>query len=636
MKNIFKLLFFVSFFATNAQEIKNYKWDEKPVFSTIGPEYDKDQAVVLFDKRWVHTRVGGYSFASFTMNHVAIKIKTQDAISRYNKVKAENGGFVRDLRDFHARVIKPNGTINVLPESSIVQREIDKIKSVVFEGVEAGDILEYYYIIKENPSAYGVEIFQRDIPVLQAIFSCSKYGVDFNVYAHSSFQQSYDSEKSNYIANNIPAIKEEIFSNNIENLVKLIFNIHVNGAGVDYALWDELMKASFKKPSFSFFKKGQARDFTEKLALDGLPIDEKITKLDLYIKENFDFVTGGESAKKVKNLNEGKIKLTASDVFDLYGFALKESKINYLVVAGLNKDYGPINMDRLVKPLSHEFVYYIPETKKFLSPYEKQMPYGSFSQYELQNTTGITYDRAEGVIDKMIFPEAPANFTTIDANYNLVLNDDLSTAKLEKTVSSTGYFGQIERYYAKYLKENEEEKETLDYLKKRIFGDLDVSITNYVFENQEFKNTQTNAPFITKLKVDIKETITENAGNLLLVNIGKIIGKQNNLYQENQRLTDINLNYNKIFKHQIKFQIPGGYAVESFNDLVIDKKMNYDLDKNCYFKSTAKVEGKTLIIEIDEQYKSVFYPKTAYQEYRKVVNAASDFAKATLVLKQIK
>ena len=64
--------------------------------------------------------------------------------------------------------------------------------------------------------------------------------------------------------------------------------------------------------------------------------------------------------------------------------------------------------------------------------------------------------------------------------------------------------------------------------------------------------------------------------------------------------------------------------------------MNYDLDKNCYFKSTAKVTEKTLIIEIDEQYKSVFYPKSAYQEYRKVVNAAADFAKATLVLKQIK
>ena len=181
-------------------------------------------------------------------------------------------------------------------------------------------------------------------------------------------------------------------------------------------LWNELMSASFKKPSFSFFKKGQARDFIEKLALDGLTTNEKIIKLDLYIKENFDFVTGDESAKKVKNLNEGKIKLTAVDVFDLYGFALKESKINYLVVAGLNKDYGPINMDRLVKPLSHEFVYYIPETKKFLSPYEKQMSYGSFSQYELQNTIGITYDRSSGAMDKMIFPEAPANFSMIDAD----------------------------------------------------------------------------------------------------------------------------------------------------------------------------------------------------------------------------
>ena len=635
MKKLYIVCACFTVFNLFSQEIKKYTWAEKPSFEAIPDMYKNQQAVVLFDHRWMHTRVGGYAFANFCMNHFAVKINTQDAINKYNKVKAEDNGYVRELRDFHCRIIKPNGDVKVLPQTSIVETVIDKVKSYVFEGVEVGDILEYYFILKENPSSYGVEVFQKDIPVMDAWFKVTYSGVDFSIYSHSEFKASNADDLLYFEAKNIPAINDESYTNGVRNLVKIIYNLTVKGQQ-DFYLWNKLMNTYFRKPSFTYFSKLKARDFITSLALDGLTTDEKLIKLDTHIKENFEFVTGGEKAKKVKNLGTEKQKLTASDVFDLYGFTLRESKIPYLVVVGIDRDYDAINPDRLVKPLPHEYCYYIPETKKYISPYERFLPYGEFALFGLQNTTGISYNPKEDLIENLKYPEAPSNFTVSNVSNILTLSDDLTTAKLEKTVSNNGIIGQIDRYYAKYYKENEEEKEMIDYLKQRNTGNLDVGVEKYVFENQEFKNSYSNTPFVTKLTLNIKESITENAGNLLLVNIGKIVGKQNNLYQETTRLNDVELNYNKIFRHNIIFNIPEGYAVESYADLVIDKSMNFDKAKASFFKSTVKVEDKTVVIAIEEQYNSIFYPKESYQEYRKIINAAADFAKATLVLKQVK
>lgn len=616
-----------------SQEIKSYTWDEKPTFKTIPEEYKNQPAVVLFDKRWIHTRVGGYSFASFVMNHFAIKINKAEEINKYNKIKAEDNGYIRDVRDFHARIIKPNGEIKILPQNKIVETESDKVKSIVFEGVEAGDILEYYFIIKENPNSYGIEIFQKEIPVLYAEFSSTAFGVTFDTFASSEFKKTEINSKNTSSASNIAPYIEEVNATNLKNLVKLIYTVRTPEM-ISYN-WKTFLPQYFKKPSFQYFKKNQAREFIEKLDVGTISTEEKLIKIDEYIKENFDFVWRGEKAKKITNLTDGKQKLNASDVFDLYGFTLKELKIPYQVVAGMSRFLGEVDIEKYVSPLEHEFMYYVPETQKYLSPYEKYLSYG-YPMYEVQGSKSKNYlvgEKTNAVSDK-IFPIAPADFTTIKTQSTVFLSDDLTTASIEKNYSNSGYEGQLNRNVIKYLKENEEEKDVLEYLQKRIFGeDVGIKVISYTLENQEFKNNYTNTPYILNLKAEAKETLTENAGNLILINLGKMIGKQTNLYQEIDRKWDIDLAYAKTHIHKIIFNIPVGFEVESFKDFMIDKKMSGDEDKNCFFKSSAKVEGNRLIIEAIEIYKTVNYPKEKYQEYRNVVNASSDFTKASVVLK---
>lgn len=631
MKKIALVFVLLLAFQSYSQEIKSYTWDEKPSFNEIPAEYKDQPAVVLFDKRWIHTRVGAYAYATFGMNHFAIKINKAEEINKYNKIKAQDNGYIRDVRDFHARIIKSSGEIKVLPQDKIIETTEDKVKSIVFEGVEAGDILEYYFIIKENPSAYGVEVFQKDIPVLFAEFSHTQDGVKFETFASPEFQKSGLNNKSIATATNIPPYKEESNARNIKNLVKLIYM--VSTPGMDIYNWNYFMPQYLSKPSFQYFKKTQAREFIEKLNIGTESTEEKLIKIDEYIKTNFDFISKGETAKKITNLNNGKQKLTGGDIFDLYGFTLKELKIPYKVVVGMSRFNGEVHTEKFVVPLSHEFMYYIPETKKFLSPYEKYLCYG-YPAYEVQGSVGRTYYPALKENYQLTFPIAPAEFTVNESQSTVSFSDDLTTATIEKTYLYTGYDGQLNRNWVKYIKENEDEKKVEEYIRKRIFGDdFDIKITNYIFENQDFKYNYTNTPYTVKVKAEAQESLTENAGNLILVNLGKMIGKQSNLYQQTDRKWDVDLNYAKTFKHKIIFNIPNGYEVESFKDLEIDKKMGGDETTNCSFKSTVKVEGNQLVVEVFEIYNSINYPKETYQEYRNVINASSDFTKASVVLR---
>lgn len=405
---------------------------------------------------------------------------------------------------------------------------------------------------------------------------------------------------------------------------------------MDMFSWSTFLPQYFKKPTFQYFKKNQARDFISNLNIDdALSTDEKVTKIDLYIKENFDFVWRGEKAKKITDLNDGKMKLTASDVFDLYAFTFKELKIQYKVVVGMSRFLGNISPSKYVAPLTHEFMYYIPETKKFVSPYEKYLSYG-YPMYEIQGSEAITYspESKSWVIDPtMTIPVTPFEYTSIQTKNTVTLSSDLSKATIDKIYSTTGYNSQLNRNYTKYLKENEEEKETIDYLKKTAFEGIDCKILEYSYDNKEFKYNYSNTPFVVNLKAETIESLAENTANLVLINLGKVIGQQDDLYQEEKRKFDVDLRYAKVYKHTIIFTIPEGYQVESYADLVIDKKMISDTITNCFFKSTARVEGNQLIVDVVEQYPAINYPVSLYQEYRKIINASADFTKATVVLK---
>ena len=175
-------------------------------------------------------------------------------------------------------------------------------------------------------------------------------------------------------------------------------------------------------------------------------------------------------------------------------------------------------------------------------------------------------------------------------------------------------------------------KEFKDYLTGS--GIEDKVIESYEVENGDMNQTEYNKPFITKSTIS-SESIIEDAGDSYLFQIGKVIGTQSELYQETERVNPIEMTYPNQYDYTITVNIPDGYTVEGLNSLNIDKsyKSNSTDEKICKFESSYKLEGNKLIITIQEFYKSNEYDLNRYEEFRSVINAASDFNKASIVFK---
>lgn len=636
MKKIVLILLF-SFIKGHTQEIKSYTWDAVPSFKSIPEEYKKQPAVILFDKRWVHTRINtnAYGFAKFKMEHFAVKINETSEISKYNKVTADDNTTIRDTKDFHARVIKPNGDIRVLSEDQIVNSDLNNVKSTVFEGVEKGDILEYYFIIKENPTSNGIEIYQKEAPILHAEFTLTDSGsATSKVFASSEFTDNHVRSKMFFTADNIQPIVNERNSKKFKNLVKVLYLITSTSQGMSFKVWDTYFKSYIKTKPYAFTK-SDVKKLIEKLDLKNKSDDEKLMILDEYIKTHFESYAEGETINSTIKITEGNSKLKHSDFIFLYKYTFDALKIPYEIIATEDRFIGDLDEEMIT---FHEFTdinFYFRDLNKFISPNTGYLAYGN-PGYEYQDTKAKGYNVAKKQGSYIYAPVISSDFTKTETESVVTLNADLSKVTIDKKVLNTGYLGQMIRYAYNDLSKNEEKKDLLDLVKTVSIDEVDVKVLEHKAENPEFKNNYSNTPFVINSKLESVESFTEKAGNLLLINLGKVIGKQSNLYQENTRKTDIDLKYAKEFHHKIVFNIPKGYQVDHYNDLVIDKVMKYDENKNCFFKSTVKIADNQVTITIDEKYKTINYPKEVYQEYRKVFNASADFSKASIVLKPIK
>ncbi|MET0946075.1 MAG: DUF3857 domain-containing protein, partial [Flavobacterium sp.] len=288
MKNL--IFFIIAILSTQLsfsqeEEVKNYKWDEAPNFQEIPAEFSNYPAVVLKDYRLYENKVGEYTYKAYVVKHQVIKILSEAGINEYNKVSINNR-YVRDYRDLKVRVIKPNGKIEELPKEKIIEKEGTTERQFAFEGVEKGDIIEYYYVIKEYPDFSGCEYFQRDIPVLDAKFQINKISrARTYTAAYNGLVKESDFKTTIYVAKNLPAYKFEKNATNLANLAKVYFFIDTS---LSYSYVDYYNSLNSFADGVS--AKSMIKNFIEKFNLNdpALTTDEKIKIVDIYLKENIE------------------------------------------------------------------------------------------------------------------------------------------------------------------------------------------------------------------------------------------------------------------------------------------------------------------------------------------------------------
>ena len=228
--------------------------------------------------------------------------------------------------------------------------------------------------------------------------------------------------------------------------------------------------------------------------------------------------------------------------------------------------------------------------------------------------------------------QSDPNVSRINRTVDILFDTDLSIVTLTQSQEYTGHWSATSRAVLNFYPE-QSIKEYEDYLTGS--GIEDKVIESYEASNTELLQMEYNKPFITN-SVITSESLVEEAGDDFIFQIGKVIGTQSELYQETKRINPIEMQYPNQYDYTISISIPPGFTAEGLTELNIDKSYkSVKGNKLCKFESNYRIENQTIIITIQEFYKSNEYDLNRYEEFREVINAASDFNKTSILLKKI-
>ncbi|MFM7022247.1 MAG: DUF3857 domain-containing protein [Flavobacteriales bacterium] len=218
------------------------------------------------------------------------------------------------------------------------------------------------------------------------------------------------------------------------------------------------------------------------------------------------------------------------------------------------------------------------------------------------------------------------------ANENEITGERKAAEKTSKNKSASGGNKKREEERKRIEDEAKEtkRKEKLDKLKSLIEEDGLVVDKMLDFTLCKDGRSELNPNRIYTTSYVLKDLLSRVGSNYLL-NVGKIIGEQYIVKEENiSRVNNIHIDYAVSYKNRVEVIIPYGYTVSGFDKLI--QKVDNDY---LSFEVKAKVENGKLIIETEKIYKQKDFAKENWSEMCKSLKAAQNFNEAKVMLKKL-
>ena len=357
---------------------------------------------------------------------------------------------------------------------------------------------------------------------------------------------------------------------------------------------------------------------------------EKATIIDDYIKTNFTVVKNNNAELSNMDYILKNKSASAFGILKTYSHYLYNLGIEYEIVITANRFLKKFDPEFFNPNQLQEFLIYLPNEEKYISPDRIEYRVGE-APFNILGNYGVYVVKNFDYYFSQIVQSDP-NFSRINRTVDILFDTDLSIVTLTQSQEYTGHWSATSRAVLNFYPE-QSIKEYEDYLTGS--GIEDKVIESYEASNTELLQMEYNKPFITN-SVITSESLVEEAGDDFIFQIGKVIGTQSELYQETKRINPIEMQYPNQYDYTISISIPPGFTAEGLTELNIDKSYkSVKGNKLCKFESNYRIENQTIIITIQEFYKSNEYDLNRYEEFREVINAASDFNKTSILLKKI-
>ena len=633
-----------------APKIEPETWANNPKITLLDNKYAKDPAVVILDKRRVEfIDEGKDEINEYVTLHKIIHINDDRGIESLNKIYlgiSEKS----DIVEIKARTILANGKVVELDKNYIkdVQEEDgNTYKIFAMEGLEKGCDMEYYYTFKRSASFFGREVVQSVYPQIQTKFELigpQRLKFDVKTYNFSTpiiDTVLNDKRIKQFTYNGTPGADEEKYANYHANLQRIEYKLSYNTSNPDAGrlyTWDQLANRIYSIYIVTTEKeKAQVSDLVTANGWDKLPNEvSKIVTVENYIKTKFAYNENlsSEDANSLDQVLNNKVGGTIGTLH-LYAAIFEKLDIKFQFVFTGDRDKYLIDKDFENWNNCENPLFYFPNENKFLTPTRPDFRYPWIIP-SWGGTTGLFCkpipigSKTTQIAEIRNIDLEPYNSSRQDIDSKIEFSQNLDSLVIDARHIFKGYPAVSFRYAANFA--NEEQKTNI--IKE--FAKSYSSSENIVFSeilNPEFDKSSSNEPIIMHIKTKSGELI-EQAGNKLLFKIGMVIGPQVEMYQEKKRQEPIDMDFPHVEERKIELVIPKGYKISNLNDLKIDQTYAENGHITMGFVSDYQLKGNILTVHIMEQYCNVFYPITQFEQFKKIINASSDFNKVVLILEK--
>jgi hypothetical protein len=440
---------------------------------------------------------------------------------------------------------------------------------------------------------------------------------------------------------NIPELEEEKYASYEANLERVEFKLsYNNSASKEQRLftWNDLAKRIYSMYTvFSDKETRKVKDLLEARGWNSIKDETgKITAVENYIKKNIAFreeLEGDDGSvldKVIQNKVAGVIGITR-----LYISVFQQLNVNIQIVLTGNRDKFVIDRDfENWSNCDYPVIYFTAENK-CIAPTRPDFRYplvlpawGATNGLFCKDVSIGGNKSALAEVRELELEDYHKSYRKIESH--IKFNSGLDSLKIDANQLYGGYTASTYREIFNFANADEIKSVTKD-LAKAVSGSEHILFSEV--KNKGFEDGNADLPFIFHSVTESGELL-ENAGNKILIKIGLAIGPQVEMYQEKARRQPISMEYPHFEERDLELEIPEGYIVKNPGDLKISQTYLEGNETTMGFVSSYILKGDLLKIHIMEEYHRAAYPLTQFDEFKKIINASSDFNKVVLVLEK--
>ncbi|WP_298419990.1 DUF3857 domain-containing protein [uncultured Kordia sp.] len=620
-----------------SQYYKDYDWEKNPVLHQLSEQEADESSIAIIEKyiiEYYEPKLGGV-IRKFETNHTITRVHDEKGIKMHNRVYIPMYN-VKKIVDIKARTISPDGKVTLLNKDNIKEvknvEEYGDFKIFAIEGAQKDSEIEVLYTLEKQYSAFGRQTLQQDYPIKTLEYHFISGDLEGQIKPYNTtglFQKMTYNNRAGLklILNDIVPMIEEEYSTSDANKTAIAYQCFGQEGVTEALLWNNVV-SNISEGMFPSTPNKEIKKIVENILKDQKQDDfTKAYLIDDYVKKNFTVIkNNNEQLSDIDYILKNK---SASDlgIIKVYGHFLTAAKVEYLPMITANVYQQRFDPEFFNPSSLREFLIYIPETGNYITPDRIEYRLSEIPFYILGNNAMYINNKLQYSFYKT--KQSDPDYSRVIRNMNISFEDELEAVKIAQRQEYYGYWSITNRAVLN-LSPDQSIKEFEDYLTGS--GIEDKVVKSYSVENKDITQLEYNKPFIVNSEIT-SESLLEEAGDSYIFQVGKVIGTQSELYQETKRVNPILMQYPNHYDYEIVVTIPDGYNVEGLESLIIKKELLDEEGKQkCKFESNYTLEGNKLTIIIQEFYKVSEYDIAEYDTFRNVINAASDFNKAAILM----